>query len=255
MTQTIWNAVVLGSGDAGDPLAAAHGVSVKPLISLGGQPMAAYVLQALQGSGVVAQVAYVGPTTPMLDRWIDQRVTDRGSLLGNLEAGLAALPTPQETKIVVVTADIPLLSAQEVRDILAAAPADAGVVYPIVRREDCEAAYPGIKRTYARLSDGTFTGGNLFIVDSKVVTQFLPRLREVLAARKSPLKLASIVGLSTAVRLVLGHLSIAELEQKVSQILQVKARALISPYPAVGTDIDKESDLELAKRMLNHKPE
>ncbi|MFC4638779.1 NTP transferase domain-containing protein [Deinococcus hohokamensis] len=247
-----WSAVVLGGGDPGDPFAAAHGAPVKALIPLCGEPMALHVLRALRRSGRVARVAYVGPTTPALDALLDLRVTDHGTLLSNLEAGVEALRTaglrPGE-RVLVVTADIPLLDAQQLRDVLDSAP-DAGLVYPVVRREACDAAYPGVKRTYVRVQDGTFTGGNLFLLDPALIGQFLPRLREVLSARKTPWKLAGLIGPGVLLRLLTGRLSVTRLEQKVSAILGVPARALITPHASVGTDVDKDEDLRLAEAHL-----
>ncbi|MFC4454390.1 NTP transferase domain-containing protein [Deinococcus sonorensis] len=246
-----WNALVLGGGDPGDPFAAAHGVKVKPQIQLEGRPMAGYVLQALRDSGRVAQVAYVGPVPDGQDAGVDLRLTDHGSLLANLEGGARALAEHSGTPhMLVVTADIPLITAQMVQDVLDSAP-DAGLVYPIVRREVCEAAYPGVKRTYARLQDGTFTGGNLFLLDARLISRVLPRLREVLATRKQPLKLASLIGYGVLLRLLLGQLSIQQLETRVSALLEVPARALITEHAAIGTDVDKDGDLELVTRVLS----
>ncbi|THF84795.1 nucleotide-diphospho-sugar transferase [Deinococcus sp. KSM4-11] len=256
-TDTRWSAVVLGGGDPGDPFAAAHGVKVKPLIPVAGQPMAVHVLRALRGSGRVERIAYVGPTTPEIDAMIDVRVTDVGTLLGNLEAGVEALSQdglkPAE-RVLIATADIPMLTAAQVRDVLDGAPPDAGLVYPVVRREVCEATYPGVKRTYARLKDGSFTGGNLFLLDPGLLGQFLPRLREVLAARKAPIRLAALIGPGILLRLVTGRLTIVALEAKVSALLGVSARALITPHAAVGTDVDKDEDLVLAAAHLGAAP-
>lgn len=242
-----WNAVVLGGGDPGDAFAAAHGVKVKALIPLAGRPMALHVLRALRDSGRVARVAYVGPTTPELDALSDLRVTDTGQLLSNLEAGVAALG--EQTRVLVVTADIPMLTGAQLREVLDAAP-DAGLVYPIVRRAACEAAYPGVKRTYVRLTDGTFTGGNIFMLDPRLIGQFLPRLREVLGARKAPLRLAALIGPGVLLRLLTGRLGIEQLQLKVSALLGVPARALITDHAAIGTDVDKEGDLTLAEAAL-----
>lgn len=255
MTQpdTRWSAVVLGGGDPGDAFAASHHVNVKPLIPIHGHPIAAYVLHALKNSGLVARIAYVGPTTPELESLIDHRITDHGTLLSNLEAGVDALNKEglhAGERVLIVTADIPMLTAEQVRSVLAASPTDAGLVYPVVRREDCERAYPGVKRTYATVRDGTFTGGNLFILDPALIHQFLPKLREVLAARKAPLKLAGIIGPGILLEFVTKRLTIQKLEQKVSQILGVKARALVTPHAAIGTDIDKDADLELAQAHI-----
>ncbi|MPY66642.1 NTP transferase domain-containing protein [Deinococcus sp. SDU3-2] len=248
-----WSAVVLGGGDPGDPFAAAHGVSVKGLIPVAGEPMALHVLRALRGSGRVGRVAYVGPTTPEMDLLIDERVTDHGTLLSNLEAGVEALSArglaPGE-RVIVATADIPLVTAAQLSDVLDAAPGDAALVYPVVPREECEAAFPGVQRTYARLREGSFTGGNVFLLDPRLVGEFLPRLREVLDARKAPLRLAALIGPGVLLRLLTRRLTVPELEGKVSAILGVKARALITGHAAIGTDVDKDADLALAERHL-----
>lgn len=251
-----WNAVVLGGGDPGDAFAAAHNVDVKPLIEVGGRPLGQWVLQALKDSGLVGRVAYVGPLTPEMADLVDVRVTDRGTLIANLEAGVAALREPGSAparRVLVVTADIPMLSGADIRSVLESAP-DVGLVYPIVEKAVCEASYPGVKRTYARLKDGTFTGGNLFLLDPALIGKFLPRLRAILDARKQPLKLAGIVGPGLLVKMLLGQLRIAELEARVSRILGLEARALITPHAAVGTDIDKDGDLALAERCLGGAP-
>lgn len=244
---------MLGGGDPGDPFAAAHGVPVKALIPVAGQPMALHVLRALHGSERVGRVAYVGPTLPAMDSLIDMRVTDHGTLLGNLEAGVEALTAgglaPGE-RVLVVTADIPLMTGAQLAQVLDAAPPEAGLVYPVVRRADCEQAFPGVRRTYARLREDTFTGGNVFLLDPRLVGQFLPRLREVLRARKSPLKLAGLIGPGILLKLLTRRLTVPELEERVSRILGVPARALITPHAAIGTDVDQDADLHLAEAHL-----
>ncbi|GMA15916.1 hypothetical protein GCM10025871_22470 [Deinococcus metallilatus] len=244
---------MLGGGDPGDPFAAAHGVPVKALIPVGGVPMALHVLRALRASGRVTRVAYVGPTTPEMDALIDECVTDHGTLLSNLEAGVEALAeaglAPGE-RVLVVTADIPLATPGQLAEVLDAAPPEAALVYPVVRRSDCERAFPGVKRTYASLREGTFTGGNIFLLDPRLIGQFLPRLRAVLAARKAPLKLAALIGPGILLKLLTRRLTVRELENRVSALLGVPARALITGHAAIGTDVDKDADLRLAEAHL-----
>jgi MobA-like NTP transferase domain len=247
MSTPQWQALVLGGGDPGDPFALENGVSVKALIDIGGKPMGQYLLEALRLSGLIETVAYVGPLTPEMAQLVDIPILDSGKLLDNLERGMQALP--DDAKILILTADIPLLTSPMLAEVLQMAP-NAGVVYPIVRRRDCEKAFPGVKRTYGRLLEGTFTGGNLFLVDNRIRERLIPRLREVLAYRKQPLRLAGLFGFVTLLRMLTGGLRISRLEGQVSKILGVEARALITPHAAVGTDVDKESDLELVRKIV-----
>ena len=74
-----------------------------------------------------------------------------------------------------------------------------------------------MKRTYARLKDGTFTGGNLFLLDPTLIGKFLPRLRAVLYARKQPREAGGHRRPAFIFKMLLGQLKIAELEARVSR--------------------------------------
>ena len=71
--------------------------------------------------------------------------------------------------------------------------------------------------------------------------------------RKNPVKMLLTFGLPGIVfvlRLALGLLSVQELEQRLSNILHIKGAAIYCTHPEIGTDVDKDSDLELARRVL-----
>ncbi len=238
------DALVLGGG-GDDPLARAHQVPSKAFLPLAGRSMAAWVLDALRRGGV-GRMAFVGPRAaldPEPDLWLE----DAGDLLTNVERGLAALG--EEAPVLVATADVPLLTPEAVRHLLEKAPA-AGLVYPIVPKEEVEARFPGMKRTYARLREGTFTGGNLVILDPALFARALPVARKVVAWRKSPFRLAMLFGPAFLFKLLLGALSVAELEARAERIFGVPMRALPVPYPEIGVDVDKPEDLAFAESAL-----
>lgn len=240
-------ALVLGGGNPQDPFAQAHNVPVKPLIPIHGRPMAEYVLRALRNCPEITHITYIGKLPSPLHRLIDVHLQDSGDLFKNLSLGLSALPAG--SRILVVSADIPMLTSAAIKDLLVHDPF-SDVVYPIVRKEDCEKAYPTVKRTYARLKEGIFTGGNIFIMNAKAVPSVLPRLNALLKQRKNPFALAGSIGLDVISNLLLGRLEIPLLEQRLSRILNTSARALITPHACIGTDVDKASDLTLAEKVL-----
>lgn len=210
--------------------------------------MSAYVLRALRESGRVGRIVYVGPVAPALDGLFDLNVQDRGAMLENLELGLAALPATE--RVLVSTADVPLLTPESVRDLLTRDPG-AGLVYPIIPMSVSEARFPGGRRTAARVREGRFTGGNLFLLEPRLVKAFMPRLKQVIENRKNPLALAGLIGVPVLVKFLLGSLTIRELEARVTRILGVDARALISAHAEIGFDVDKPEDLEVAIRALD----
>lgn len=200
-----------------------------------GRPMAEWVLSALAEAGLPGHLRGGSP-------WLTPppRLTlpDSGSLLGNLEAALEHV----EGRVLVATADIPHLTAEAVRFVLGKAP-EAALVYPIVPKEAVEARFPHTRRTYARLKEGVFTGGNLVLLQKELFYRALPLAKKVVALRKRPLALARLIGLDILLKLLLGRLSLAELEARAGRILGVEAKALITPFPEVGVDVDREEDL------------
>ncbi|MGC8967075.1 MAG: NTP transferase domain-containing protein [Thermus sp.] len=226
-------AIVLGGGR--EAWAGKYGVRSKALVPYRGRPMAEWVLEALAGAGLSA--IYVGEN-PGLSPPPRLTLPDQGSLLANLEAALAQV----EGRVLVATADLPHLTPEAVRFVLERAP-EAALVYPIVPKERVEARFPGNRRTYARLREGTFTGGNLLLLDKPLFFRALPLAKEVVALRKRPLALARRIGWDILLKLLLGRLSLGELEARARRLLGVEARALITPYPEVGVDVDREEDL------------
>ncbi len=239
------DAVVLAGGEASDSLAREFGVPTKALVPLSGRPMVSWIIEALSGSGVVDRVIYVGPPAE-LDPPPDLVLPPRGRILENLEA---ALGQARGDRVLVATADAPLISAEAVRYVVEKAP-DAALVYPVVPKEAIEARWPGMRRTYARLRDGTFTGGNLILLDKALFAKALPMARRVVAMRKNPLAIARLIGFGVLVKLLLGRLSIADLEARVGRIFGVPMRALVVPYPEIGVDADEAEDLVWMQRAL-----
>lgn len=238
------DALVLGGG-RDDALARSYGAPSKAFLPVAGRPMAAWVLRALKEGGV-GRVAFVGPRGP-LDPAPDLWLRDRDDLLANVEEGLSALAAREP--VLVATADVPLLTSEAVAHLLREAPA-AGLVYPIVPKEAVEARFPGMKRTYARLREGTFTGGNLVLLDPELFRRALPTARKVVAWRKNPLRLALLFGPAFLLKLLFGALSVAELEARAEGIFGVPMRAMVVPYPEIGVDVDKPEDVAFAERAL-----
>ncbi len=228
---------MLAGGRADDPLAQKFGVASKTLVPHRGRPLVEYTLEALAQAGL--EVIFVGPIAA-LNPPPKVSLPDHGSLIANLEAGIHAA---RGEKVLVATGDMPFLSVEAVRWVLQNAP-QAGFVYSIVAQKTIEGRFPKMRRTYARIREGSFTGGNIVLIDKELFFTALPLLKRALELRKKPLALAQMIGFGTLLRVLLGRADIAGLEAKVSKIIGVPARALITPYAEVGVDIDKEEDLQ-----------
>jgi CTP:molybdopterin cytidylyltransferase MocA len=172
-----------------------------------------------------------------------------------LLAGVRAL-RPDETRLLVATADIPFLTPASVADFLrqAARYPDATLVYPIVPADLCADRFPQMKRTTLRIREGAFTGGNLVLLEPAFLREHEAVLRAAYARRKSVVGLARLLGAPILLRLAAsrvapGLLAVAHLEAAVGRALGgARARAVVCPFAEVGADVDRPEDLDFARR-------
>lgn len=224
------------------------------LITIGNKYMVEYVVEALRGSKYIDRIVIAGPVKD-LERIFGKKT---GCLLiqngdSPVISFLNAMKSiiPYQGKILIVTADVPLVTPQAIDDFIETCSKEEGdLFYPIVSKESNEQKYPGVERTYITLKEGVFTGGNLFFLEADIVHKCAPVAEDLVRLRKKPLRLASYIGLTTLLRYILGMLSLRDVEKKVSEILGVKGSGIISSFPEVGIDVDKESDLILVKKTL-----
>lgn len=247
-------AVVLAGGHCKPDLWQASGQQYRALVRVAGRPLLAYALDAIMGAKSVSRAVVVGPAEC---RTMVEGLGDRISwlpsgetLLGNLLGGAEALGESAED-LLCIAADAPLVTGEVVDRIVAAALDDPrDFRYPIVHRDVCLAAYPGTKRTFVRLRDGVFTGGNVMLVTRSLLASSRERIAAAFAARKSPLRLAMLFGPSIVLRLPLGRVSIAELEQRAERMLGFPVAALVCDAPEVAVDVDKPEDLRLVEELV-----
>lgn len=228
-------------------------VANEALIDIGGKPMVQYVIDGLQQSKEVKRIVIVAPPG-QLEPHVTGRnlefVPSAGHIIDNVVS--AACTLPQDEQILIATSDIPLINGEIIDgliDLCRQRPAD--LYYPIVEKSVGEKKYPVVRRTYVNLREGTFTGGNLFLINPEIVERTAPKARRFLDYRKNPVKMLTLLGLTFALRyLVFKNLNLKELEQKVSQMWDLKGAVVICPWPEVGIDVDKPSDLQLARAVL-----
>ena len=254
-------AVVLAGGDRDDRLAATVGAASKALVPLRDVPMGAYVAQALRASGVVDRVIWVGATDTVIRRLVDVELPSGQRMVDSLSIGLGAAlgwaadlgrgsqvgaragdAEASEPRLLVVTADLPWWDAEGVEAFVRHAPA-VDLVYPVVREADALARFPEQKRTYVRIRDGRFTGGNAILLTPRAVTRLLPVVDAAFNARKRPWELARIVGFGTLLGLLTGTVRLSAIEARIERMLGVTARAFITSDAAIAADVDDPAHL------------
>lgn len=245
------DAVLLAGGGREPGLEA--GLPNKGFLPMAGRPLVAHVAAALRGVGSVGRIAAVGPQDALRAALPPDVlvVPDAGSIMDNVIQAAAALRTP--ARLLVVGSDIPLLTPRAVEDFLSRCENNtADFHYAVVSQDEMERAYPGARKTFVRLADGTFTGGSVMQFNPAVIDRVRAFVEKVLAARKRPWLLAQLFGWGIVMKLAGGRLSIAEMQEKVTEILGITARAIISPHPELALDVDvgKPENVEIVRRAL-----
>lgn len=240
--------VVLAGGMAKPEVQAKGWPALCAVALLAGRPIISYVLDALRGASGVREIVVVGPEE------IRPVIGDAGLLpvgegmWDNIAAGLRRFPGE---RVLLCSSDVPLLTPAAVDDVVSRGlEIDADFVYPIIRREVNEAQCPGLSRTYGSLVEGTFTGGNLILVNSTRLLERDDIIRKALAARKKPLELARLINLRLVLKVMLKRARIPELEAQVTRVLGATARALETKYAEVGADLDSPDEAPIVEALL-----
>jgi CTP:molybdopterin cytidylyltransferase MocA len=254
-------AVILAgsSPQEADPLAAYSSGLPKGLIPIAGQPMITYVVKALASSRYVEHIAIVGLPPEKCPTLVVPvtLIPPQGDVLANADAGIrhALTQPPHPTGVLISGCDLPLLTSsavdQFVQECLGT---DHDIYYGIVERSVMESRFPTSRRTYVRLTDGEFAGGDLLLVRSGVIAANQELWRRLATARKNPMRQARMVGFWPLIKLLTHRMSLAEAERQVSRALKVDGRAVICPCAEVGMDVDKPFHLEIVRAELESQP-
>ncbi len=251
-----FTAVALAGGTLeADFRRAGYDVPNKAYLPIGGVTMLARVLTALRGAHAVGEIRCV--TQP--DAFAQAFGTDRSlcddvvapgyDLIDSLMAGFAGVP---ESRMVLVAAtDIPLVTGGALDAFCAQAsaqPCDIG--YGCVRKEAHVARYPDVRHTWVRLREGTFCGAGLSVIRAGAAGRVASILRDFAAARKSPLRLASLFSPFLVLRVALGLVGIDELERRADDITGLRCRGIPSDDPEIGVNVDRLEDLRQVERLV-----
>ncbi len=220
------------------------------LITINGKTMLSYVVEALQESDYVRKIVVVGYSALRSHLSDDVILLECGeSLVDNIQVGIDYLGV--QKPVLVVTSDIPMLTSEAINDfVYSCQDLKKDLFYPIISKEDNERVYPGVERTYVQLKDGVYTGGNMVLIGPNFVEESRQVVQQVVALRKKPFAIIKMLGFGIIIKYILHRLSIADVERRVEILFGISAKAVMTSYPQIGTDIDKPSDLELAEKIL-----
>lgn len=246
------NAVVLAGGPRDDVARLEPDAPNKAFVRIGNRTLVGRTLDPLRASVSIGRIVVVAPTSawdhPDL-RDADDLRPDGERITESLRNGLRGLAPDDD--VLIATSDLPILSVAAVDDFVQrVARLDADVVYGCVEQGAHLARFPEVPHTWARMRDGTFCGGGLAAVKPRALPKLERFIERLGAARKHPFKLASLFGWDVLVRFALRRLSIEQAEARATKILGAPVRAVVSSYADMGVNVDRVSDVDLARRLV-----
>lgn len=256
----IFTAIVLAADRRpADPVARAAGAPCKALSPVGGVPMVLRVLEALAAAEAVGPRLLCGPPrsvlaqAPALQALIDAGeigwIAPQDSPSASAAAALAALP--ETAPVLVTTADHALLDSRIV-DAFCTRAQDSGcdVVIGLAAGEQVAAACPELRRTVIRLSGGSYCGCNLFAFLTPRGRRAAAFWRRVEAERKHPLRMIGLLSWRAVIRYALGQMTLAEGLERLSRRLELRAGAVVLPFPEAAIDVDSVADWRFAESRV-----
>lgn len=251
-TDTRLPAIVLAGAPADPEMAAQHAIVNRAELPIAGKTMIQHIVDALGASPQVRDIYVIGNIDCMGDV---KHVEPSDTLIDNLIAGTEACSDAD--RILVCTSDIPAVTAGVIDDFIGrCTEPDVDFFYPVVTREDSERRFPGVKRTYARMAEGTFTGGNIMLFRRRFMLENGDTIREVIRQRKSVTKLAGLLGIGVLIRVLVaqtiwpGAIRLCDLERVAGRIMKGRVKAVPTPCAEIAADVDRMDHIADMERCI-----
>lgn len=244
--------IILAGGEKG-PLYEATGYEVKALIPIYGKPMIDWVIEAFHQQQHIGDIVVVGPEeleTCASMRFVRKRIAPGINLLQNILSAVHYVKSSiyeyrdDHEGYLFSFCDAVFLTDEIVADTLAGIvrrKADVHLHY--VEKTSFEKEQLPSKRTYIPVGDKLYTGSTVYYIRKfSLVKSMVDLFGKLRKNRKDPHGLLRALGCEEK--------SLLEIEQTLSARLTADVSISVSEHARLGMDVDKPSDLALAKEVL-----
>jgi len=241
-------AITAGGRVSGD-LAAAIGTTVKALAPFGEGTLLDVAIDAARASGA-GRVAVIGgdEVRAACAGRVDEVIAESQDGRENIRK---AIETGADEPLLLMTSDMPFVSAVGVGDFLARI-GNAGIALPLATADDYERAYPGAPPHVTRVGRERIANGSIVFFAGGVAPRALDAAQRLFEARKSLVRMAALLGPRLLLRFALGQLRIDEIEARARGLLDVDARAVRNAAPSLCFDVDTAEDYRYALAHRTH---
>jgi GTP:adenosylcobinamide-phosphate guanylyltransferase len=252
-----FKALLLAGGKTKHALKKVTGQEYKAMMTIdaiNSQPIICHIVKILKNTRYISNIYVVGPkeVNQFISPQVDGLITSGSTLIDTLKASVPQFQ--DESHILIATCDIPLVLSQHIEHFIENCLANPGfdIYYSIIEKENYTQIFPSnnLRRIYANLVEGSYTGGNLFLINPQVIIDCAKIIEQFILFRKHPLKMARILGKRVVIKYLKKYLSIRDLEKLVPHYLKGYTGKAILVDPEVALDIDKPVQLEALKSQF-----
>ncbi|MEI2608035.1 MAG: NTP transferase domain-containing protein [Candidatus Promineifilaceae bacterium] len=246
--------VIVAGGIPGpeDPLYPYTQGKPKAMLEIRGRTLIEYVAAAFHAAQQVENITIVGLGS---DRGLHfpqpiQHVPDQGGMIRNAIAGIEAAQrlNPSAQNLILSTTDIPLITGAMIDEWLEQCrPFDHLLYHTFVPAPLMQARFPGSKRTFTKLKGMEITGGDVILVQPRIIHTNQELWHAAANARKQAWKLARLVGFTTLFKLLTHRLSLPDLEAIGQRLLGSPVKIILARHAELGMDGDKPHQVELIR--------
>lgn len=251
-------ALILAGGTIsnGDPLWEESKGLPKALIDLHGKPMVQWIIDEVNQVEVIEQIYLAGldPGTGLVSNKTITYFPDQGGVIENLLKAVEIMlqEDPETSFFLTISADIPLVTHQIMDAVIhMREPEGYNIYYNVIEKGLMESKFPGLKRTYMRFADGRFCGGDMHLFNAKTIAE--PALFKFVKYRKSPLRLISLIGIGSILRMMTFPPSLKRGGAIIRKRTHIAAVPVNCHYPELGVDIDKPEQLAIIRKLFEEK--
>lgn len=259
MQKKSYDALILAGRREGEanPFSA-YNVEHKAFLDMAGIPMIKRVVETLLQSNSFEAITLKVPqalhdefASLFSDEPIVKLVLSEASPSQSIRQFLNAMNS--ERGVFVTSCDHPLMTTEMVQHFLEKVEnTNPDVAAGCVSKTIFEHAYPEAKRTFIKLQDIQFSGANMFWFRAKRTDKLLAFWRRLEDNRKHPLKMASEIGILTALKYLTGFLTEENLMNNLSAKTGARGELVELPFAQAAIDVDKPSDVDLVRSILKN---
>lgn len=238
------NVVMTAGGRIAGDYAAEAGTTVKALAGVRGRTMLERAVEAARGAGAT-KLAVVGgdDVRAACGAAVEAVVPESASGAENLVRALRVWPADEP--LLFLTTDLPYITAEAVGAFLAAAPDDA-LAMPVATPDAFYARFPGAPPFGITLGGERVVNGGAFLFPPGHTERVVGIATRFFDARKSPWKMASLLGASLAWQFATGRLTIGALEEAAPRRFGVTVKAVRESAPELCYDADTAEEYRYA---------